>query len=380
VLIVEENAHWPFGHSPERFAQLAAGFADLGYQTEVLTAWGWVRADEHPDPPFRVREYTGAAHFVRRVASWARRSGTPFGRRAGDALAALALAIGAMSTANSMRPRPEMVVVLGWHTDPLLVASVVGDGRWLLYEFEPPERTHWTGGAFASKLLHRSARARERRSGARRVFRVGAPDPAWRDRWQRQAPALTSVTLPIAGVRPFAEDPDARQRLGLPDGAKVALFFGDVYMKRSDVVFAAFTELPDWTLVLGGPIANAVSDPNAERCNLVSFPGSVDDATRDALFSAADLVVLSFEQGYPNNSGTLMDAISAGVPVACSDQSAAAGIVESFGVGSTFTCGDPSDLAAKIKHGVTVPDERFTAARDALSNARVAAQMLDAVR
>jgi glycosyltransferase involved in cell wall biosynthesis len=379
VLIVEENAHWPFGHSPERFAQLATGFADLGCHVEVLTAWGWVRADEHPEPPFRVREYSGAAHFVRRVASWSRRSGTPFGRRVGDALAALAMSIGAAATAKSMQPRPDLVVLFGWRTDPLLVASALGDGQWLLYEFEPTERTRWTGGAFVKWLLSRTARARDRRAGNRRTFRLGAPDLAWRDEWHRAAPAIEAVTLPIAGVRPFTPTAGARSRLGLPGDAKVALFFGDVYMKRRETVFAAFAELPDWTLVLGGPIANNLSDPNAQRCNLVTFPGTVDNATRDALFSAADIVVLSFERDYPNNSGTLMDAISAGVPVVCSDQSAAGVLVESFGVGTTFACGDAGDLAATIKSGdVTASAESIAAAREALSNRGVAAQLLAA--
>jgi glycosyltransferase involved in cell wall biosynthesis len=107
----------------------------------------------------------------------------------------------------------------------------------------------------------------------------------------------------------------------------------------------------------------------------------VDNSRRDELFSAADVAILSFATDYPNNSGTLMDAISAGVPVVCSDRSAASEIVGVFGLGAIFRSGDAADLASKVASGdITVSSEDLAAARDALSNRQVAGRMIDAVR
>jgi glycosyltransferase involved in cell wall biosynthesis len=382
VLVVEENAHWPIGHSPVRFAQLATAFADLGYRVEVLTAWGWVRADEHPDAPFTVHSYTGTAQFTRRVASWCRRTKTTTGRRLGDDLAALALAIGARSGARALRPRPDAVVMLGWNTDPVLVGAVLGHGHWLLYEFEGADQTRPAGGAAFSPAIERLARFRaNQRRRSRSRFRVGAPSERRRAEWSERSSAIDPVTLPIAGVRRFMPVPHAREKLHLPVDTKVALLFGDVFKKRPDTVYAAFAELPDWTLVVGGPIANDVSDPHAGRCNLVAFPGNVDDATRDALFSAADLVVLSFEPGYENNSGTLMDAISAGVPVVCSEPSAAATVVQKFNLGAVFNAGADAELHTAVSDGsATVTATDLAVAREELSSRSVAARIVDAVR
>jgi glycosyltransferase involved in cell wall biosynthesis len=258
---------------------------------------------------------------------------------------------------------------------------VLGHGHWLLYEFEGSEQTAPAGGATFSGVIERLARFRakqRRRSGSR--FRVGAPSERRRAEWSERSSTIDPVTLPIAGVRSFTPVPDAREKLNLPADAKVALLFGDVFMKRADTVYAAFAELSDWTLVVGGPIANDVSDPNARRCTLVTFPGNVDDATRDALFTAADLVILSFADGYENNSGTLMDAISAGIPVVCSAPSAAATVVESYRIGATFRAGDAADLTDTVRSGAaTASPTELAYAREELSNRSVAARMVDAV-
>ena len=75
VLIVEEHAHWLEGHFPVRFAQLADAYADLGFEVDVLTTWGWSRQHEAPEARFRVHRFEGLARQLRRVAGRVRPSG-----------------------------------------------------------------------------------------------------------------------------------------------------------------------------------------------------------------------------------------------------------------------------------------------------------------
>jgi hypothetical protein len=63
-------------------------------------------------------------------------------------------------------------------------------------------------------------------------------------------------------------------------------------------VIDAFAQLPDWTLIAGGPVADGVDD------RAIRVPGVVDDATRDLLLSAVDLVVLAFAPRFGNDSGS----------------------------------------------------------------------------
>jgi hypothetical protein len=44
-----------------------------------------------------------------------------------------------------------------------------------------------------------------------------------------------------------------------------------------------------------------------------------------------------------------MDAIAWGLPVVCSNDSAAAELVSSYRLGVTFTAGDPQSLAAAVR-------------------------------
>src|SRR5439155_12101062 len=60
VLVVEDRAHRPVGHFPNRFAELAEGFVANGCSVEVLTSQGWLYEGERP-VPFPVRRY-GAFH------------------------------------------------------------------------------------------------------------------------------------------------------------------------------------------------------------------------------------------------------------------------------------------------------------------------------
>jgi hypothetical protein len=188
------------------------------------------------------------------------------------------------------------------------------------------------------------------------------------------APFLDPLVAPVADICRSEPIPDARSRLDLPEDGKIALLFGEGFLKRRDVVLDAFAEFDDWTLVLGGPVADGV----ATRPAVATFPGVVDDWTRDLLFAAADLVVLSFSPDYRNESGTLMDAVAMGTPVVCCDDATVAQtVVTRFQLGPLFRAGDPRSLAEAVRDAPTSIDPaNLAAARREHSNRSVARRQL----
>jgi glycosyltransferase involved in cell wall biosynthesis len=139
---------------------------------------------------------------------------------------------------------------------------------------------------------------------------------------------------------------------------------------------AAFCRLPEWTLVIAGPVAQDLRSST----NVVAIPGAVSDEIRDRLFAAADLVILSFTPGYHSNSGTLMDAISFGVPVVCTADAAAASIVEHYRLGECFAGGRVGSLVDAVQRApAAIAPADLDCARQALSNRAVARCQLAAL-
>ena len=84
---------------------------------------------------------------------------------------------------------------------------------------------------------------------------------------------------------------------------------------------------------------------------------------RDVVYSAADLVVLSFQPTFRRDSGVLVDAISFGVPVVCSDGSLAADVVREYNLGVVFDPGNPDSLERAVKIAPTAIEPADLAAR-----------------
>jgi glycosyltransferase involved in cell wall biosynthesis len=367
ILIVEELAHLPNGHFPVRCAQLATAYAELGHRVELLTSKGWSRDGEVAQPLFTLRRYRPLARALRRRATEWR------GHRA--ALATLLLAYvlvrEAEACARRMVPEPDAIIVLAWDTDPALVPLAASPRRWLVNQFRSPDIMPRIRRPAARRLIRawgRRAEARRRATGG--CVRLAVDNEARRAAWHDDVAHLDPMVAPVVGVRNAERLPDARARLGLPATGKLALLFGEPALKQRDVVLDAFEALDDWTLVVGGPIADGLDGRHR-------FPGVVDDTTRDLLYSAVDLVVLSFRPDYQNDSGTLMDAISFGVPVVCSDDAAVAAIVTQFRLGTRFANSNAAALADAVRQAparIAAPD--LAAARQALSNCAVARRQL----
>ncbi|HEY3673359.1 MAG TPA: glycosyltransferase [Acidimicrobiia bacterium] len=383
ILIVEEHAHESSGHLPVRFAQLAGGYHELGFAVDALTTWGWSNQADQASAPFTVHTFGFAARQLRRVAG--RLRGTSgdsavreLTRRAGDALALVTAAAAIRSRARSMAPHPTLGVIIGRYTEPAIMAALVGRGNWLLFQVRAVERTiRWNWAPFEGFVFACARRAERTRRRSGGSFRIAAPSLERSDEWRRYVPFLDAQELPIAGVRSLEREADGHHVLGLPSDRRIALFFGSGFAQVPATVIEAFREIDDWLLVIAGRVADDI--PSSEVPAAVLLPGYLDDATRDVLLGVADVMVLCFERDYPANSGTLMDAISVGVPVVCSDASAAAELVERFDLGPVFTAEDPDALrAAMARVPERIDPDDLARARATLSNAAVARAQLEA--
>jgi glycosyltransferase involved in cell wall biosynthesis len=370
VLVVEDRAHWPSGHYPNRFAELAEGFVDNGCAVEVLTSQGWLNDGDAP-VRFAVNRYGWTNSMLCRAGeSFLQTRGL---RRPAAVARALAMVRAVRSRCRQAgEPWPDAVVVSNG-IDPLVGSALAKRGRWLFYQFGGPSRV-------SRGFTRRASRHESRRRAAGGRARIATPDVEDRARWEEVAPFLDPVTLPITGVRPRARVADARRRLGLDPQDKVALLFGTARGDKDvDLVARVFAELGDWQLVVAGQVETSYRPRTGGR-EAIIIGGYVDNSMRELVYSAADVVVLSFTPTFQRNSGVLVDAISLGVPVVCSDRSIAADVVREYRLGVVFEPGDPDSLERAIRLAPeAIDDDDLTRARRELSNRAVAARFLAAL-
>lgn len=108
--------------------------------------------------------------------------------------------------------------------------------------------------------------------------------------------------IPLVARRPKMEGPEARRRLGLPDGPMVLLSFGGVGLPDLDPV--VFGKLPGYEFILTGPSTGASLPENVRRLDGAELEGA--DVGYPELVAAADVVVS--KPGY----GIVTDCIGAG--------------------------------------------------------------------
>ncbi len=378
VVIVEDRAHEALGHFPVRFAALARAFDELGVAVDVVTSRGWA-GDEDPGPiPFRLHRYGPIARRVDHLAGLSRERGGPVARRVGELLRAFAI-VGAARAVRARVGRRAPVVVTSYECDPVAAALAAGPGAWLLYQFHPPPAR----GAGVVGGIDRAVTALARVMGrARRRSRVmlALPSAAWLDKWRAHVPSLDAVVLPLAGCAAREPLADARRRLDLPVDDRVALYFGAAHPdKDSEVVRHAFDALPDWRLLVVGDVAREFRGWQTRAGTApILLEGRADAETCAVAHAAADVTVLSFRPDHRRGSGTLMDAISWGLPVVCSARSAAGDTVQAFELGTVFEPGDPADLARAVRAAPrNLAPDALARARDAHSNTAIARRCLD---
>lgn len=350
VVIVEDRAELPFGHFAGLCGDLAAAFAGFGRKVELLTSCGWVGECDTGarDASFAVLRYgRWAARFERRGARWR-----------------VPAMIGAARAQRRHLGDPSTVmVVTSFAFDPVLAAALCGPGNWLFYQFGPHGSGRRSLLRRATTLAARLAERRRRRHGG--SARIAVASPHWCAGWEAAVPFLRPVAIPNAGCRRRERIPDARARLGIEPAERVALLFGACHPgKDVDVVFRTFAGISGWRLLTGGQIGGEVAD----------------EVTRAVLYSAADVVVLSFVADLDRDSGGLMDAIGWGVPVVCSDKSIPADIVRDYRLGAIFAPGDSASLCTALAEVPRQIDPRdLERARHELSNTAIVIRALGAL-
>jgi glycosyltransferase involved in cell wall biosynthesis len=359
VVIVEDRAELPYGHYSVLCADLAIAFTDLGDEVELLTARGWVGEwdGRARDAAFAVRRYgPWAARFDRLGARAARF------RRLSRRWRVVAVIGAARARRRQLEDPSTVMVVISFAFDPVLAAALCGPGHWIFFQFGPSDSVRRSLVRRAVTFASRRAEHRRRRDGG--SARIAVSSSRWCAGWATTAPFLRPIVIPIAGCRRRERIPDARARLGIEATERVALLFGASHPgKDVDVVFQAFAGLPGWRLLTGGQVAGEAAD----------------EATRELLYSAADVVVLSFVADLGGDSGGLMDAIGWGVPVVCSDESMPADIVREYRLGAIFMPGDRASLRKALAEVPRQIDPRdLERARQELSNTAIALRTLRA--
>jgi D-inositol-3-phosphate glycosyltransferase len=154
---------------------------------------------------------------------------------------------------------------------------------------------------------------------------------------------------------------DARQRLGIVDGEKTILFFGNIApYKGLEYLVTAFQEISvgrnDYRLIIAGRPKDCESywsslcdriHKDVERGRILLRPDYIPDDETEVYFKAADVLVLPYRHIY--QSGVLFLGYSFGLPVLASDVGSLRDEVIEGKTGFVFRPEDPVALATSIK-------------------------------
>lgn len=357
VLIVEDEAHISVGHFPVLFAETATALADLGCGVTALTAEGWALDDPANPPRFALRRLDGLAGYAYRLAM---RLGRRFPARAVQVVKRLvcdvALTVRAGRLAKGLGAD---VIMLGYRPRPYGVLLAANARRWIVMQWFPNARggAAWTDRLGLARLVVAAERIR-RRCGGATMLAVNTERDL--ESWGSALPGSEVRRLWVTGARSTTPQPDVRERLGLPQGARFALIFGaDHGAKDLPPVLELFAGweaegvAPEWHLLAGGGAGtfaeNWQGQHGVQLARVHVFPGFVSEQVRNDLHDAADVVILSFHPGWSADSGTLADAVAWGKPVVCSDNCGPAVIARSLGIGTFFESGSMRSLGEALQ-------------------------------
>lgn len=257
---------------------------------------------------------------------------------------------------------------------PAAQAAVLGEldrlkaagGRflWTLHNLEPHDldgqgaRRFMTGLAARADALHLHSDW-----AARQAIELYEADPA----------RISVIAHPsYRGVyAPAGDRRAARAALGLPEHRRVLLMFGNLrgYKGFEEALEALGQSGADLQLVIAGragpfdPLAD-VSDPR-----VTVLKGFVEDGDVGTLFAAADYALFPFRR--ISTSGSLLLALTFGVPVIAPAVPALAEMVTDGREGLLFDPAEAEGLAAALTRAAELPEARRLAlGRGALARAR----------
>lgn len=382
IVLLEDLAHVQKGHFPNSAAVLANALGQLGCDVTLLTARGWA-GGVVDDPQFRVERLSGVAAALWKIADEMVKRARRLPTRMRNVVGMGASVVRECGLVIGMRTHAVDAELISspYEVRPSFVAAFGGMGRIVHYSLHLPP-----GGdapvTFGGRVLDAYARARQRaRLRAGGAMRLAVASDELCAAWRVRAPYLDPVVIPHAVSRDEEPVTDAREQLGVPADARVALVFGAMHHEKDPgTVWRAFRELPDWTLLVVGTMAESYRNWNESHdgAGAIVISGYVDEATRALAFSAADLVVLSFRDGFVRDSGVLRDALTWGRLVVCSSGNESAAAVERFGLGEVFVAEDPAALIEAVRRvASTLDPAALAAARAELSDVAVARAYLD---
>ncbi len=158
----------------------------------------------------------------------------------------------------------------------------------------------------------------------------------------------------------FVTQDAARERLKLPPGSPVLLFFGELtYGKGLDILLEAVKEIDKelCIVIAGHPSYFSEEDIDCYKKQLKSSQrviarlGFVPEDDVPYYFMSADAVLMPYRRYYDTgSSGILMQACSARKPVICADVGTIGQVVKSSSLGIVVTPESPSSLAEGISN------------------------------
>lgn len=173
---------------------------------------------------------------------------------------------------------------------------------------------------------------------------------------------------------------EARERLGLPQGAPVVLFFGQIKaVKGLDVLLDAMPDVlrdhPEAVLLVAGKVWKDDFQRYEEQIERLGISAScvlhvryIPDSEVASYYAAADVIALPYHRIY--QSGVLLMAMSYATPVIASDLEGMAEVISPGDNGYLFPTGDTEALARKLSEALSNPDELGRVGQRALSHVR----------
>ncbi len=370
VLLVEENAHRLEGHYPTLIIRLANALALAGHDVSVLASTGLAETDKgiavaqgvqirpYPRPLQRLlasvttlRKWGRSSHLAEVVKTLAR---------------IFAEVISVLAVRHRLRRdgRDTLVIELTLTADPVfrtLLAPL--KTHWAVYQLLPPRSRRSLRHQGLPREINRW---RQRAGGSVRIVATQAVVDKWRSAmpWLEIAVAHITIIDDLDSQRATAAVIDVESsatrsgRSNTRDGdGSLALVFGYVHpFKDLQTVIAAYDgrDAPGRVVLAGRGTGEALSryiseNPNADLRAVTTIDSYVDEKTKALLYAEADIAILSFVPAISNDSGTLCDAVTHGLPICCSGPSAPATDVMEYDLGLVFPSGDPVRLRESVR-------------------------------
>ncbi|WP_433532406.1 glycosyltransferase [Micromonospora sp. CA-263727] len=272
-------------------------------------------------------------------------------------------------TVNALRqrsgPTPDQadVTLYPFHCVPARPGTsvvVLHDLRHLQADFHAP--------GFAAVIRENVARAA--------AVVITWPHPYQQARQLFPEAAQRIVLIPTPTFQPAPRQAPARREPGL-----LVYPSSTATHKNHSTLLEAMALLPECRLICPGPLVEPEASRLLARATLpdlrgrVSFPGFVTLAELNDIYARADAVVVP--SLWEAASGTMLEAFSWGLPVACADAEPLRAQLEFTGAEATvFRAKDPASLAEAVRR--LLDDRAHYAAASRRANGRLAARTWEA--